>query len=109
MLNPVNNTTNARTMISAAARSRGQTGVGSHAMLQRFQIEVATVDPNPLRCFRRDQPIGGSLASLRNGFHNGFPLLLHISDLLSRVTDSVGVLEVCQVSSDIGNVAITRV
>src|ERR1043166_9143460 len=109
MLNPVNNTTNARTMISAAARSREQTGVGSQAILQRLQIEVATVDPNPLRCFRRDQPIGGGLASLRNGFYYGFPLLLHISDLFSRVTDPVGVLEVCQVGSDIADIAITRV
>src|ERR1041384_7918144 len=109
MLNPGNNTTHARAMISAAARSRGQNGAGTQAMLQRFQIEVATVDPNPPRCFRRDQPIGGGLASLRNGFHNGFPLLLHISDLLSRVTDPVGVLEVCQVGSDIADIAITRV
>src|SRR5215470_626985 len=97
MLNPVNSTTNARTMISAAARSREQTVVGNQAILQRLQIEVATVDPNALRRFSRDQPIRGSLPSLRNGFHNSFPLLFHISDLFSRITNPIGVLEVCQV------------
>src|SRR5262245_13932909 len=106
MLNQVNSTTTASTMISAAERSLEQNGGGSQAILQCLQIEVATVDPYPLRCFSRDQPMRGSFPTLRNGFHNGFPFLFHISDLFARITNSVGILEVRQVGSDIGDIAI---
>ena len=96
-------------MRSAAARSREETAFGSQAILQGLQIEVATVDPNPLRCFVWEQVCFQGLAGLRNGFHNALPLVFHIPDLFPCITKPIGVLEVRQVRSDVENVSIARI
>src|SRR5512132_1935742 len=97
-------------MISAAPRSREGTALSSHFILQCFQIEVATVDSNSLRCFGWEPGAASrGLAGLRNGFHNRLPLVFHIPDLFPCITNPIGVLEVRQSRSDVSNVAITRI
>src|SRR6266496_3090539 len=97
-------------MRSAAARSREETGVGSQAILQGLQIEVASVNPNPLRCFGWEQSAASRwLAGLRNGFHDGFPLVFHIPDLFPLITLPIGVLEIRHGRSEVSNVPITRI
>src|SRR5438067_13884712 len=88
-------TTLFRTMRSAAARSREETALGSQAMLQGLQIEVATIDSNALRCFAWEQGAASRrLAGLRYRFHNRLPLVFHIPDLFPCITNPIGVLKV---------------
>src|SRR6266508_6147893 len=98
-------------MRSAAARSREEIGVGSLAILQGLQIEVASINSNPLRCFTWEQGAASNwVAGLRYRFHNGrLPLVCQIPDLFPCITKPIGVLEVRHGRSEVGNVPITRI
>src|SRR6266487_559474 len=71
MPTPVNRTTNASTIMSAAARSREWTALGSRFILQVLQIEVATVDSNRLGCFWWDGGACAGLACVDNARQGG--------------------------------------
>src|SRR5438552_16675950 len=91
-------------MRSAAARSREETALGSQAMLQGLQIEVATIDSNPLGCFAWEQGAASRrLAGLRYRFHNRLPLVFIIPDLFPCITNPVTVLAFLQGGSVVGH------
>src|SRR5215475_6993996 len=52
---PANRTTKASTMISAAPRSGDRSLLTIQPMLPNLQIEVASVNPDPPRCFAWEQ------------------------------------------------------
>src|SRR6266480_622872 len=71
MPTPVNRTTNASTIMSAAPRSRQRTALGSRFILQALQIEVATVDSNRLGCFWWNRGACAGLACVNNARQGG--------------------------------------
>src|SRR6266508_6202189 len=101
MATPVNRTTNASTMMSAAARFREETALCNRFILQGLEIEVAIIDSNALRRFLRNQLAGTGLASLRDRLHNAFPLRFQITNSLPSNTSAVGVLKVGHVKGNV--------
>src|SRR6266513_4331344 len=105
MATPVNRTTSASTMMSAAPRSREGTALGSQFILQALEIVVAIVDSNRLGCFWWNGVIPRASAPRgHDRFYSGFPVGFHITNCVwSTNAPARRRPEVRQVGGDIKN------
>src|SRR4030095_659405 len=96
-------------MMSAAPRCLKSGTLSSKSILECFQIEVASVNSNPLCCFPWDQLALRRLAGLRNSLYHPFPLVLNAAECSLSIASPTGVLEDGQLRSQIENVCVSRV
>src|SRR4029453_10442283 len=101
---PANRTTKARTMMSAAPRCSERSLLITESILPKFQIEVAIVNSDPLRCLRWEQLASlRGLARLRDRFYDAFPLKLKTADPSLSISSATAVFEVWQFGGKIEN------
>src|SRR5215211_938815 len=90
-------------MIRAAPRSRESGALSSRSILQGLEIEIASVNSNPLCCFWRNRKARRALAGLRGGFYQGFPLVLQVTDHSCLISQAAGAFKVRKVASEVEN------